>query len=273
MPDTVKPSRPYDSSRRREQARRTRASVLDAARRTFLAKGYAATTIAAVAAAAEVSVDTIYKQFRGKAGLLKAVYDVAIVGDDEPVPFAEREHVRRWSTDPDAARVIREYCALFALTSARVAPMVLLVHSAGGDPDARLVWDGIRYERLAGMGQFAANLHERGLLRPELGAEAARDIFWVHGAGTLRDAGARPGLVARPVRRLPGRRAHRRAAPRPRTSRIAEGPAVPNGTTGPCAVELRGLEPLTPTLPVWCATSCATAPSCRNSVASPDSGS
>ena len=185
MSDTVKPGRPYDSSRRREQARRTRASILDAARRTFLAKGYTATTIAAVAAAAEVSVDTIYKQFRGKAGLLKAVYDVAVVGDDEPVPFAEREHVRRWSTDPDAARVIREYCALFALTSARVAPMVLLVHSAGGDPDARQVWDGIRDERLAGMAQFAGSLHARGLLRPGLDAAAARDVLWTYTAPEL----------------------------------------------------------------------------------------
>lgn len=185
MPETVKPTRTYDSSRRREQARRTRASILDAARRTFLATGYTATTIAAVAAAAEVSVDTIYKQFRGKAGLLKAVYDVAIAGDDEPVPFAEREYVRRWSVDPDAARVIREYCALFAVTSARVAPMVLLVHSAGGDPDARQVWDGIRTERLAGMGLFAGSLHARGLLRPGLDAAAARDILWVYTAPEL----------------------------------------------------------------------------------------
>ncbi len=40
-------------------------------------------------------------------------------------------------------------------------------------------------------------------------------------------------------------------------------------TLGPCSsktpkVELRGLEPLTPTLPVWCATSCAIAPWCAS---------
>lgn len=185
MSEPVNRRRPYDSTRRREQARRTRAAVLDAGRRTFLTQGYTATTVAAVAAAAGVSVDTIYKQFRGKAGLLKAVYDVAIVGDDEPVPFAERAPVRRWSADPDPARVIREYCALFAVTAARVAPMVLLVRSAGGDPEARRVWAGIQDERLTGMGLFAGNLHGRGLLRPGLDAHAARDVLWVYTAPEL----------------------------------------------------------------------------------------
>jgi AcrR family transcriptional regulator len=185
MPDPVKRNRPYDSSRRQEQARRTRAAILAAARRTFLAKGYTATTIASVASAAEVSVDTIYKQFRGKAGLLKAVYDVAIVGDDEPVPFIEREDVRRWSADPDPVRVIREYCALFAVTAPRVMPMVLLVGSAGVDPEAQQVWAGIRTERLGGMALFAADLHRRGLLRPGMGADEARDVLWVFTAPEL----------------------------------------------------------------------------------------
>jgi len=180
MSEPVKHSRTYDSSRRRAQAARTRAAILAAARATFLAQGYSATTIAAVAAAAGVSVDTIYKQFRGKAGLLKAVYDVAIVGDDEPVPFAEREQVRHWMQDPDAARVLRQYCEQFAASAVRVAPMVLLVGSAGGDPEARTVWDGIRDERLGGMGMMARNLHERGLLRSDLDVATARDVLWVY---------------------------------------------------------------------------------------------
>src|SRR6478672_10547771 len=95
MSGHVKGRRAYDSSRRQEQARRTRAAVLDAARRQFLDAGYAATTMAGVAAGAGVSVETVYKAFANKPGLVKAVFDVAVVGDDEPVPLMQREFVRR----------------------------------------------------------------------------------------------------------------------------------------------------------------------------------
>ncbi len=185
MAEPVKTRRSYDPTRRREQARRTRAAVLDAARRTFLDEGYSATTIAAVAREAGVSVDTIYKQFRGKAGLLKAVYDVAIVGDDEPVPMVEREHVRRWMTDPDVAGVIREYCEVFARTAVDVVPMLMLVRAAAGDPEADRLWAAIRAERLTGMAMFAENLHTRELLRPALPVATARDILWVYTAPEL----------------------------------------------------------------------------------------
>jgi AcrR family transcriptional regulator len=50
----VKPKRRYDSSGRQAQARRNRQVILDAAKRHFLVGGYAATTIAAIAAEAGV---------------------------------------------------------------------------------------------------------------------------------------------------------------------------------------------------------------------------
>src|SRR5437879_120379 len=79
MSRSVKGPRQYDSSRRQAQARLTRAAVLEAARHAFFEKGYAATTVGAIAAAAEVSVETVYKAFGNKAGLLKAMFDIAIV--------------------------------------------------------------------------------------------------------------------------------------------------------------------------------------------------
>ena len=66
----VKPTRRYDSVRRREQARQTRETILNTAQRLFLTDGFATTTIAAIAQGAHVSVDTIYKSFGGKAGLV-----------------------------------------------------------------------------------------------------------------------------------------------------------------------------------------------------------
>src|SRR5918997_474080 len=95
MSEGVKGSRPYDSSRRRAQARQTRAAILEAARARFLERGYATTTVGEIAADVGVSVETVYKAFANKAGLLKAMFDVAIVGDDEPIPLQEREMVVR----------------------------------------------------------------------------------------------------------------------------------------------------------------------------------
>lgn len=67
-PPGVKRGRTYDSTRRREQARQSRRRVIDAAERMFLADGYSSTTVQAIAAAAGVSADTIYKSFGGQAG-------------------------------------------------------------------------------------------------------------------------------------------------------------------------------------------------------------
>ena len=88
-------ARAYDSSRRNRQAAETRAEVLAAAAELFNTHGWAGTTLAAVAATAGVAVETIYSGFGSKKGLLRAAMDVAIVGDAEPVPFAEREESAR----------------------------------------------------------------------------------------------------------------------------------------------------------------------------------
>src|SRR4051794_33519045 len=92
--------RSYDASRRQEQARENRRAVLDAAHRRFVAEGYAATTVAAVAVDAGVSVETIYKSVGKKPELAKAVFDVAVVGDDEAIPMMQREFVARNIAEP-----------------------------------------------------------------------------------------------------------------------------------------------------------------------------
>src|SRR5690348_6856478 len=82
--------RRYDSELRRRRAQRTRAGVLAAAHRLFVARGWAATGVRDIATAAGVSVKTIYDTFGSKADLFKTVVDVAVVGDDEPVAMMER---------------------------------------------------------------------------------------------------------------------------------------------------------------------------------------
>ena len=188
MSTGVNPRRPYDSSRRQEQAGQTRAGVLAAARRLFLELGYAGTTVAAVATDAGVSVETVYKAFGNKPGLVKAVFDVAIVGDLEPVPLMEREFIRRNMAEPDPRKKLLDYGGHLAGVSARISPVLLIIRDAAtSDAGAAGVWADLQQERLTGMTAFASHLHEGGHLRPGVSTEEARDVLWAHTSVELWD--------------------------------------------------------------------------------------
>src|SRR5437879_13848677 len=88
------PRRSYNSERRQEAARRRRREVLAAFRELLFGDGYHATTVRAVAERAGVSVETVYKAFGGKPGMVKALWDITLAGDDEPVPMADRPQTR-----------------------------------------------------------------------------------------------------------------------------------------------------------------------------------
>jgi AcrR family transcriptional regulator len=203
MGGRVKGRRRYDSPRRQEQARLTRKAVLDAARALFLERGYAATTVRAVAEMAGVSVETVYKAFGNKAGLVKAVFDVAIVGDDRPVPMLQRERVARMRAEPDPRRKLLMYGEHLAEAGPRAGSLQLLIRSAAAtDPDAAQVWQQMVQERLLGMTEFARHLHEGAHLRPGISLEAARDILWTYNSVEMYDLlvlqrGWRPGRYGR----------------------------------------------------------------------------
>lgn len=178
------PPRRYDSTRRRQQAQRNRHAVLTAARERFLAQGYAATTIADVARDAAVSVETVYKTFATKAGLLKALFDVSVAGDDEPIPMVHREVIQNVATEPDAARKLEMYAEHLAVSMPRSAPIQLLARdAAASSPDARGVWQQIRQETLTGMTMFASGLARTGQLR--VSTKEARDVLWTYHAPEL----------------------------------------------------------------------------------------
>lgn len=188
MSGRVNPRRAYDSSRRHEQAVQTRAAVLRAARRLFLDGGYAGTTVAAVAAEAGVSVETVYKAFGNKPGLVKAVFDVAIVGDMEDVPLLQREFVRQNMAEPDPRKRLMSYGAHLAATSRRTCPVQIVVRdAAASDAGGAEVWDQLQQERLAGMTAFASHLHAGGHLRAGVSMEEARDVLWAHTSVELWD--------------------------------------------------------------------------------------
>src|SRR5215470_3620615 len=104
MPEPVKPKRRYDSTRRRAQADATRREILEAAGRLFERQGYAATTMAAVAAEAGVALKTVYVAFETKSGLLRALWNSLLRGDQGSPPVAESEWYREVLDEPDPER-------------------------------------------------------------------------------------------------------------------------------------------------------------------------
>ncbi|GAA1510639.1 TetR/AcrR family transcriptional regulator [Kribbella lupini] len=173
----VKGKRRYDSAGRRAQARRSREEILDVAERRFLADGYAATTIVAVAAEAEVSVETIYKAFGGKSGLVRAIYERGLTGR-EPVPAYRRsDDMRAHETDPET--IMRRWGLLTAEVASVVTPIRLLMRSAAAtDPDVSAVLEDSDAERLTRMSHHARFLGERGYLRDGVTVAEATDILW-----------------------------------------------------------------------------------------------
>ena len=173
----VKSKRRYDSTGRREQARRSREAILDVAERQFLAKGYGATTLAAIAAEAGVSVETIYKAFDGKSGLVRALYEKGLTGRG-PVPAYQRsDEMRANETDPHAIMV--GWGLLTTEVAAAVTPIRLLMRSAADtDPEMSALLNESDHERLSRMRHHARFLAERNYLRDGITVAEATDILW-----------------------------------------------------------------------------------------------
>jgi AcrR family transcriptional regulator len=186
MSRTVKSPRKYESHTRDEQARRTRRAILQAAHELFLADGFAATTVPGVAATAGVAVPTVYKAFGNKAGLVKAVFDVAIAGDDEEKSVLERRALARVRAETDPRRMLRRYGDFLAEVAPRHVPVQLVIRdAAAADPIARTLWEELQAERLAGMAMFAGALARGGHLRSGVGRDAARDVLWTYNSAEV----------------------------------------------------------------------------------------
>lgn len=186
MSPDVKPPRRYDSSGRRAQAGHNRTAVLEAARRLFLERGFAATTMPDIASIAGVSIQTVYKVFGNKPGLAKAVFDVAITGDDEPVPMLQRDTLQRVRAERDPRKKLRLYGEHLAAVAPRHVPIQLVILAAATtDAEAGRVWDDLQHERLRGMTMFAKSLDGAGHLRSGVSATEARDVLWTYNSAEL----------------------------------------------------------------------------------------
>ena len=171
--------RSYDASGRRARARARRLAVVLAARDLFERDGFRPTTIAAIAARAGVSAESVYKGFGSKAAVAKAVFDLVIAGDDEPVPVAERPAMQAVRDEPDVRRKIEMFVEGLAQRQARSARVQILIRD-GRHVDDSLgpIWAKLTDEGLAGMTMLGRHLLETGQLRDGTGLDEVRDVLW-----------------------------------------------------------------------------------------------
>ena len=176
-------TRRYDNRGRAGAAQVSRARVLHAARDLFVANGYTRTTIADIAREGQVSPQTIYSSFGGKAALLKGAYDITLAGDDQDVPMRERPEFQRLGRAGTTDELLAGYAALARSIMTRLGPMLPLIYGTRAvEPDLDELALTAAQERRFGARAFATHAVAGGFLRPGLDADVAADLIWVPNA-------------------------------------------------------------------------------------------
>jgi AcrR family transcriptional regulator len=176
---SVKPRRPYASALRTEQARQTRARMLDAAQRVFGDKGYASSTIEAIASEAGVAVDTVYAGFGSKRGLLSALMDVRVGGDDEPIDLLDRSGPQGVRLEPNQKRQLDAFAKDITPVIERARPVDDIMRGAAAvDSEIAALRGRIQEQRFQNMLKFVSWVTANGRLRGGMSEEAAAAIVW-----------------------------------------------------------------------------------------------
>lgn len=171
--------RRYDSARRRTQAAATRRDILDAARRLFERRGYAATTMEAIAVEAGVALKTVYVAFENKSGLLRALWNHLLRAGRDDVPVAQQQWYREVLEEPDPERQLRLALHKARVIKMRIAPIGEVVRSAAPiDPDIGALWSRIQSDFHDNQRAIVESLHAKHALRPDLDVDRATDLLW-----------------------------------------------------------------------------------------------
>lgn len=181
MSETVKPRRPYDGTSRRERAAQSQREIIAVAGVLFRDRGYTGAAMPAIAQAAGVAVETIYRAFGSKAGLFRAVVEAAVAGGASraEVSVEDRPAIRAVIDEPDPRRKLERYAATQPGIHRRSGPLLRVLDEAAGlDPDLAALRAEMEMGRLMGLGRFMSSLADMGALRPGLSIEDARDVIW-----------------------------------------------------------------------------------------------
>jgi AcrR family transcriptional regulator len=175
----VKAKRPYTSMLRQQQASQTRARILDTAQRLFTERGFAATTMEAIASEAGVATDTVYAGFRTKAGLLHRLLDVRVGGDDSPVALLDRAGPQKVRAQVSQKSQIASFAADVAEIQERAVPVDEIMRSAGAvDPEIAELRARMQASRYTNLKVFVTWLQANGPLRGGMSADEAAAIVW-----------------------------------------------------------------------------------------------
>jgi AcrR family transcriptional regulator len=177
--EPVKRKRRYDSPRRREQAAATRTAILEAARRLFEQHGYTATTMAAIAAEAGVSLKTVYVAFVTKAGVLRGLWHLLLRGDQLDVPVGERPWYREVLDEPDPERQLRLNARNARIVKQRAGMLLDVFRSAAPtDPEINELWTRVQTDFYDNQRVIVESLAAKDALAPGLDVTRATDILW-----------------------------------------------------------------------------------------------
>jgi AcrR family transcriptional regulator len=177
VPDDVK-RQGTRGGRGQARTRLARRAVVTAARALFLERGYSATTIEAISNLADVPPATVYRLFASKLGILKALLDTSIAGDDQPLTVQERPDVASLFAEPDPGKLLAGFADVTTAINQRTNDVYrVLVSAAGSDPAAAELLDELHQQRDGGQSQIAHALDRSGSLREGLQAHDAVDLI------------------------------------------------------------------------------------------------
>jgi AcrR family transcriptional regulator len=163
------------SDRRRERSRRTRRRIVEAAYQLFVERGYGVPLVE-VAAAAGVSVQNLYVTFHNKQTLVQQTLQLAVLGDDRPVPPHERSWMRHLVEAPSPAKAIQVWVANTLPIYKRVAPLAGMFLA---EPDLAEIWAHSELLRIEGFRQVMSLVADKGSFRPGLDVDSAADVMFV----------------------------------------------------------------------------------------------
>jgi AcrR family transcriptional regulator len=174
----AKEPRPYHAPRRTEQAAATRQAIISAASELFAERGYAATTMAAIAERARVTPKSVYA-LAEKPRLMLLAVDRAIVGDDQPVALVDRPELRGILDARDAQAQIRLAARLGGQVLLRLYPLYRAFEQAAAtDPALLEAWRDYQERRRTDTVQVVRAVADADGLRPGLTVERATDTLW-----------------------------------------------------------------------------------------------
>ena len=186
MAGHVKRNRSYDSPLRREQAARTREHILGSAKELFERDGYAATTMAAIASAAGVSLKTVYLAFETKSGLLRALWHLLLRGEQDTVPVGEQPWYREVLDEPDPERQLRLNARNSLIVKRRAGAILDVIRdAASSDPEIAALWARIQTEFHENQRAIVQSIADKGALAAGLDVASATDILWALNHPTL----------------------------------------------------------------------------------------